>query len=198
EDQRSICVVNFYVLGLFFHRPLALNLKARPGDDVTLICQSPGIIAVEWRRTDLKTPEHVFFYRDRHIDPDYQPPSFKNRVELKDKEMKNGNLSMILKNVKKEDSGTYECCFINDYLKIVDGVIIEDPPISTIRLEVVDPGEFNWDRMTSDLTSVLFHPFPLTLICLLTNLTLSLSLIFCFVVCFRRFRWRRNDSRLCE
>uniref|UniRef100_A0A667ZMR3 Immunoglobulin V-set domain-containing protein n=1 Tax=Myripristis murdjan TaxID=586833 RepID=A0A667ZMR3_9TELE len=128
--------------------------------------------------------EYVFFYQDEHIDPDYQPPSFKNRVELKDKEMKNGDLSMILKNVKKEDSGTYECRFINDYLKIVDGVIIEDPPISTIRLEV---------------------PFPLTTICLLINLTLSLSLslilffvFFVFFVCFRRFRWRHNDSRLCE
>uniref|UniRef100_A0A668A4J4 Immunoglobulin V-set domain-containing protein n=1 Tax=Myripristis murdjan TaxID=586833 RepID=A0A668A4J4_9TELE len=84
-------------------------------------------------------------------------PSFKNRVELKDKKMKNGDLSVILKNVKKEDSGTYECHFIAAGAKHMKRAIIKTPPISTIRLEVVDPGEFNWDRMTSDLRSVLFH-----------------------------------------
>uniref|UniRef100_A0A668AB09 Ig-like domain-containing protein n=1 Tax=Myripristis murdjan TaxID=586833 RepID=A0A668AB09_9TELE len=140
--------VNFSVLGLFFHRTLALNLRARPGDDVTLSCQAPdvNITATEWRRTDLKDLQYVFFFQDGHIDSVKQHPSFKNRVELKDKEMKNGDLSVILKNVKKNDSGTYECCSKTEN---VESNITEAEPISTIELEVVDPdpGEFSGCRL---------------------------------------------------
>ncbi|XP_029932345.1 myelin protein zero-like protein 2 isoform X2 [Myripristis murdjan] len=119
----------------------ALILTAQPGDDVTLSCQAPDvdITAAEWSRTDLKKEEYVFFYQDEHTDSFKQHPSFKNRVELKDREMKNGDLSVILKNVKKNDSGTYEC-----HIKAAgEGrrtrAIIKTDPISTIQLEVVDP-----------------------------------------------------------
>ncbi|XP_029932680.1 uncharacterized protein LOC115376967 [Myripristis murdjan] len=116
----------------------ALNLKVQPGDDVTLSCQAPdvNIEAAEWSRTDLKKEEYVFFYQDGHIDSVKQHPSFKNRVEVKDKEMKNGNLSVILKNVTKNDSGTYECRFKTEN---VESNITEAKPTSTIELEVVDP-----------------------------------------------------------
>uniref|UniRef100_A0A667WEH4 Ig-like domain-containing protein n=1 Tax=Myripristis murdjan TaxID=586833 RepID=A0A667WEH4_9TELE len=139
----KICVVNFSVLGLFFHCPLDLNLNltVQPGDDVTLSCQAPDIAAAEWSRTDLKKEEHVFLVRDGHIESEDQHLSFKNQVELKDKEMKNGDLSVILKNVKKEDSGTYECRFVSAGAKRRKRAFIPTAPICTIRLEVVDPGE---------------------------------------------------------
>ncbi|KAK2863449.1 hypothetical protein Q5P01_002982 [Channa striata] len=35
--------------------------------------------------------------------------SFKNRVELREPEMKDGDVSVILKKVKIKDAGTYEC-----------------------------------------------------------------------------------------
>uniref|UniRef100_A0A668ACU3 Ig-like domain-containing protein n=1 Tax=Myripristis murdjan TaxID=586833 RepID=A0A668ACU3_9TELE len=126
KTVENLAGVNFSVVGLFFHRPLApnpnlnlnqnqnQNLTAHPGDNVTLSCQAPDgvdITATEWRRTDMKNLEYVFLYRGRRIDSKKQHPSFKNRVELKDKEMKNGDLSVILKNVTKEDRGTYECRF---------------------------------------------------------------------------------------
>ncbi|XP_029932300.1 uncharacterized protein LOC115376686 isoform X2 [Myripristis murdjan] len=137
-----------------------LNLKARPGDNVTLICQAPDvdIAAAEWSRTDMKEEEYVFFYRDGHIDSVYQHPSFKNRVELKDKEMKNGDLSVIMKNVKKEDSGTYECRFVPVGAKRRKRSFIKAPPISTIRLEVVDPDTSDGDKMSHD--SVNDHDEP--------------------------------------
>uniref|UniRef100_A0A668A4H9 Ig-like domain-containing protein n=1 Tax=Myripristis murdjan TaxID=586833 RepID=A0A668A4H9_9TELE len=142
----KICVVNFSVLGLLFHRPLALihNLKAQPGDDVTLSCQAPDgvdITAVEWSRTDMKEEEYVFFYQDGHTDSGHQHPSFKNRVELKDKDTKNGDLSVILKNLKKEDSGTYECRYKASGEGRMKRAFIETAPTSTIRLEVVGPGD---------------------------------------------------------
>ncbi|XP_029932221.1 uncharacterized protein LOC115376640 isoform X2 [Myripristis murdjan] len=119
---------------------LNLNLKAHPGDDVTLRCQARccvNIKAVEWSRPDLKEEKPVVIYRDGHIDSENLLLSFKNRVELKDKEMKNGDLSVILKNVKKEDSGTYEFRFKTAVAKCL--TIISTDLISTIQLEVVDP-----------------------------------------------------------
>uniref|UniRef100_A0A667WEG8 Ig-like domain-containing protein n=1 Tax=Myripristis murdjan TaxID=586833 RepID=A0A667WEG8_9TELE len=136
---------------LFFHRPLALNLNltVQPGDNVTLSCQAPDgvdIAAAEWSRTDLKKLEHVFLSVDGHTDSVYQHPSFENRVELKDKEMKNGDLSVSLKNVTEEDSGTYECRFKAAAAKHKKRTVIDDDPISIICLEVVDPGDESQER----------------------------------------------------
>ncbi|XP_029932349.1 programmed cell death 1 ligand 1-like isoform X1 [Myripristis murdjan] len=122
------------------------NLKARPGHNITLSCQAPDgvdITVAEWRRTDLKELEPVFLYRDGHIDSENQHPSFKNRVELIDGEMKNGNLSVILKNVTEYDNGTYECRIKAAGAKRMKRAIIKTKPISTIQLEVVDPDPVN-------------------------------------------------------
>ncbi|XP_029932707.1 coxsackievirus and adenovirus receptor homolog [Myripristis murdjan] len=137
-----------------------LNLTAQPGDNVTLSCQAPDvdIAAAEWSRTDLKELEPVFLYRDGRIESDYQHPSFKKRVELKDKEMKNGDLSVILKNVTEEDNGTYECRFVPAAAKRRKRSVIKADPISTIRLEVVDPDTSDGDKMSHD--SVNDHDEP--------------------------------------
>uniref|UniRef100_A0A8C9XV08 Ig-like domain-containing protein n=1 Tax=Sander lucioperca TaxID=283035 RepID=A0A8C9XV08_SANLU len=81
-----------------------------PGDDVILPCQADGssIRAVEWTRPDLE-PEYVLLYRDGHLDPTNQHPSFKDRVELVDRDLKDGDVSLTLKNVSRHDAGTYEC-----------------------------------------------------------------------------------------
>uniref|UniRef100_UPI003AACA193 myelin-oligodendrocyte glycoprotein-like n=1 Tax=Centroberyx gerrardi TaxID=166262 RepID=UPI003AACA193 len=86
-------------------------VRAHPGQDVTLECRAPNnapIIVLEWTRPDLE-PEYVFFYRDERPETSDQNPSFAGRVELHDGEMKNGDLSLILKNVNRNDNGTYKC-----------------------------------------------------------------------------------------
>uniref|UniRef100_A0A3Q0RLG9 Ig-like domain-containing protein n=1 Tax=Amphilophus citrinellus TaxID=61819 RepID=A0A3Q0RLG9_AMPCI len=85
-------------------------ITAESGQNVTLTCRAPNNknIVVEWSRADLE-PEHVFVYRNEKFDPDNQNPSFKNRVDLQDQQMKHGDMSVILKNVTTADSGTYEC-----------------------------------------------------------------------------------------
>ncbi|KAK2812490.1 hypothetical protein Q5P01_000018, partial [Channa striata] len=82
-----------------------------PGDTVTLPCTAPNstnITAVEWIRPDLE-PEYVFVHQNLHFNMSQQHPSFENRVELKDSEMKDGDVSLILKNVTSCDMGRYFC-----------------------------------------------------------------------------------------
>uniref|UniRef100_A0A3P8N765 Ig-like domain-containing protein n=1 Tax=Astatotilapia calliptera TaxID=8154 RepID=A0A3P8N765_ASTCA len=86
------------------------NITAESGQDVTLTCQAPNNnnIVVKWSRADLE-PKYVLSYWNGHFDPANQHPSFKNRVDLRDRQMKDGDVSLILKNVNTADTGTYEC-----------------------------------------------------------------------------------------
>uniref|UniRef100_A0A3Q0RBP4 Ig-like domain-containing protein n=1 Tax=Amphilophus citrinellus TaxID=61819 RepID=A0A3Q0RBP4_AMPCI len=86
------------------------NLTAEPGQNVTLPCRGPNnkTCVVEWIRTDLGK-EYVFFYRERRIVTDRQHPSFVNRVDLQDRRLKDGEVSVVLQNVTINDTGRYEC-----------------------------------------------------------------------------------------
>ncbi|XP_039858361.1 obscurin-like isoform X2 [Simochromis diagramma] len=109
-------------------------IRTTSGQDVTLTCRAPTnkIRRVVWRRTE--KPGFVLLSQDGQIDPDNQHPSFKNRVDLQDRQMKDGDVSLILKDVTIDDTGTYEC-----------GVYMEETrswkSISIIYLTVVDPPE---------------------------------------------------------
>uniref|UniRef100_A0A3Q2FJD4 Ig-like domain-containing protein n=1 Tax=Cyprinodon variegatus TaxID=28743 RepID=A0A3Q2FJD4_CYPVA len=92
--------------------PLNITITAEPGENVTLPCRTknnqPAII-VEWIRDDLGEEEFVALYRDGRFDLDGQHSLYQNRVDLQDREMKDGDVSLVLKNVTTNDTGTYEC-----------------------------------------------------------------------------------------
>ncbi|XP_039463622.1 cell surface A33 antigen-like isoform X2 [Oreochromis aureus] len=107
------------------------TITAESGQDVTLTCRAPinnGDI-VEWSRADLRDT-FVFVLINKTPNEDDQNPSYKHRVDLQDKEMKDGDVSVILKNVTAADNGTYECCIV---------MVGTCPPICSISLRVVDP-----------------------------------------------------------
>uniref|UniRef100_A0A147AHW4 ICOS ligand n=1 Tax=Fundulus heteroclitus TaxID=8078 RepID=A0A147AHW4_FUNHE len=86
------------------------NITAEPGDNVILPCraaENKDVISVEWSRTDLESDECVLLYKDSQYNQAVQSPFFKNRVDLLDVE--NRNVSLVLKNVTTNDTGTYEC-----------------------------------------------------------------------------------------
>ncbi|CAI5660187.1 unnamed protein product [Oreochromis niloticus] len=114
-------------------------ITAETGQDVTLTCRAPNnnIIVVEWSRTDLKL-DYVFLYRDEQSDPEDQHPSFKNRVDLQDRQMKDGDVSLILNNVTINDAGTYKC-------RIIMRETHSWKPISSIYLSVDPPGQTGGD-----------------------------------------------------
>ncbi|XP_035985230.1 immunoglobulin superfamily member 10-like [Fundulus heteroclitus] len=94
--------------------PDPANITAEPGQNVTLPCRAPDIkpvIAVEWSRKDLGS-EYVLLYRNNQSDLEHQHPSFKNRVDLQEEQIKDGDVSLVLKNVSTDDRGTYECLVI--------------------------------------------------------------------------------------
>ncbi|KAI4790560.1 hypothetical protein KUCAC02_027775 [Chaenocephalus aceratus] len=89
----------------------SLEENATSGQNVTLQCSSStdaAITLLEWKRPGLEE-DSVFFFRDNRLIESIQDPRYRGRVQLKDPEMKNGDASVLLKNVDIEDTGTYEC-----------------------------------------------------------------------------------------
>uniref|UniRef100_A0A3Q0SH16 Ig-like domain-containing protein n=1 Tax=Amphilophus citrinellus TaxID=61819 RepID=A0A3Q0SH16_AMPCI len=90
------------------------NITAESGQNIILPCRAPNknqIRAVVWAKPVLED-EHVYLYRDGRFDPGEQNPVYRNRVDLQDRQMKDGDVSLIMKNVTVNDSGTYECRII--------------------------------------------------------------------------------------
>lgn len=80
------------------------------GEDVTLQCwgfTDAPIELLEWSRPELT--DYVWYYREQRSYEKYQHLSYKGRVKLRDPEMKNGDVSVILKEVTFNDAGRYEC-----------------------------------------------------------------------------------------
>ncbi|CAI5660282.1 unnamed protein product [Oreochromis niloticus] len=104
------------------------------GQDVTLTCRAPNdnITVVRWSRADLEDEDIVLLNDNGQFVPDEQDPSFKNRVDLQDRQMKDGDVSLILKDVTTADSGTYNCRVIQGtrkHFKLISIIYLRvDPP----------------------------------------------------------------------
>ncbi|KAL7375004.1 hypothetical protein ABVT39_010628 [Epinephelus coioides] len=88
------------------------EVTVKRGEDVTLVCRAPREAAIEqlaWSRAELKSHKYVFFLRNNRQFINSQLPSYRGRVKLMDPEMKDGNASVILRNITINDTGTYEC-----------------------------------------------------------------------------------------
>ncbi|XP_062301234.1 coxsackievirus and adenovirus receptor-like [Scomber scombrus] len=108
----SKSTLSVFLLMCFLFCSVSEDKTVKSGADVTLHCQSPrdeDITSLKWIRPDLKTDEYIFFFRDNRTYEHFQHPSFRGRVQLMDPQMKNGDVSVILKNVTINDTGTYKC-----------------------------------------------------------------------------------------
>ncbi|XP_068443747.1 myelin-oligodendrocyte glycoprotein-like [Clinocottus analis] len=97
-------------------------IRAAPGDDTVLPCHlEPKYdvegLTVEWSKPDLEADpaqrlsrvEYVHLYRDRREVPDMKIRSYLWRTQLFTDDLKDGNISLKLKNVTLADQGTYRC-----------------------------------------------------------------------------------------
>ncbi|XP_056225013.1 nectin-4-like [Seriola aureovittata] len=105
-----LCV---YFLNYCLSSAAEVPVSVRPGEDATLQCRGDGAAAVvllEWSRLQPRSEGYVFFYRNNRSYENYLHPSYRGRVELRDESsMKDGEVSVVLKNVTAHDAGTYEC-----------------------------------------------------------------------------------------
>uniref|UniRef100_A0A3P9D249 Ig-like domain-containing protein n=1 Tax=Maylandia zebra TaxID=106582 RepID=A0A3P9D249_9CICH len=106
--RRGISTEPISIIHLHVVPPDPKIITAESGQDITLTCRAPNNNIVKWSRADL-VPEYVLLYQDGHLISANQHPSFKNRVDLQDRQMKDGDVSLILKDVNTADSGTYVC-----------------------------------------------------------------------------------------
>lgn len=143
-----LLVVVFWVTSGDSRATSTVEVTAQPGENVTLTCQvnnSVVITAVEWTRTDLESPHYVYLQRDGHIDTTHQHPSFTlantntSRVWLEDRQMTDGNLNLILRNVTRSDNGVYECRFFSRGVgRINKRAIMKSEPSSIINLRITE------------------------------------------------------------
>ncbi|XP_049917544.1 uncharacterized protein LOC126400687 [Epinephelus moara] len=136
-------------------------VHVHPGDDATLRCEAGDVsnLAVEWTRPDLE-PQYVLFYRDGHFDTAFQHPSFTGRVELVDRELKGRDVSLTLKNVTSNDSGTYECRVKSGGFTRTKRAILKTDPIGVIDLEVTDSEKENSIGGNTESEHPVNGPFP--------------------------------------
>ncbi|XP_056609810.1 uncharacterized protein LOC130426864 isoform X2 [Triplophysa dalaica] len=82
------------------------------GGSVLLPCSVDSLLSlkdleVEWKRSDSQTLIHL--YQDGDIRPEVQHEDYHDRAHFFTDDIKQGNFSLLLKNVTAEDEGKYTC-----------------------------------------------------------------------------------------
>ncbi|XP_062239588.1 uncharacterized protein LOC133949662 [Platichthys flesus] len=111
-SEMSLEEVSFLLLLCLSAAADQQGTTVKPGDDATLQCHCPSHAAItllEWTRQEHNPDRYVFFYRNNQLIEEYQLQSYRGRVELRDPEMKDGDVSVTLKNVTVNDAGIYNC-----------------------------------------------------------------------------------------
>ncbi|XP_031602865.1 programmed cell death 1 ligand 1-like [Oreochromis aureus] len=128
---------------LLFHRAFASEdqYTATIGEDVTLQCRAPRdavVTVLEWSKPDLSVDDYVFFYRNERSYEKYQHSSFRGRVTLREPSMKDGDVSIVLKNVTVSDAGRYKCRIIMSNAASSERVLSEERSLSVTEAEHTD------------------------------------------------------------
>ncbi|XP_039869421.1 sodium channel subunit beta-2-like isoform X4 [Simochromis diagramma] len=143
-------VVVFFSLHVLLASGLK-ELRVGPGQDATLQCWGPRdahVTLLEWSRPELISQGYVFFFQDQRSYENYQHESFKGRVQLRDSSMKDGDVSVILRNVRVSDTGTYECEITTSSIRNGERVVKEFK--HSINLTVTDTEEDSKERGHKD------------------------------------------------
>lgn len=109
------------------------------GATVVLPCFTPdaSIRALEWTRSDMAYPEYILFFSDGRSDTRHQRSCYRDRVDLTDAKLRDGDISLVIRNVSSSDIGTYECRVAEQKSgSRHKRAIIDTVPINIIKLQV--------------------------------------------------------------
>uniref|UniRef100_A0A3P9B2B4 Ig-like domain-containing protein n=1 Tax=Maylandia zebra TaxID=106582 RepID=A0A3P9B2B4_9CICH len=106
------------------------------------------ITLLEWSRPELSSQGYVFFFQDQRSYENYQHESFKGRVQLRDSSMKDGDVTVILRNVSISDTGTYDCQITTSSTRNGERVVKEFQ--HSINLTVTESGESAEAQLTAE------------------------------------------------
>ncbi|XP_039466106.1 butyrophilin subfamily 3 member A2-like [Oreochromis aureus] len=115
------------------------KIVASAGETVLLPCSttaSDDVPAVEWSREGLP-PDIAFLYRDGCETFEMKNPVFQYRTNLIRDELHHGNLSMVMSNVQRNDSGTYRCAIVRNPKTVIARVELFVGAVSEPTLSVV-------------------------------------------------------------
>uniref|UniRef100_A0A3Q2DZJ2 Ig-like domain-containing protein n=1 Tax=Cyprinodon variegatus TaxID=28743 RepID=A0A3Q2DZJ2_CYPVA len=127
------------------------SVKTTVGEEAVLPCmveKQGNLRVLQWSKEGLGQ-DYVFYFRDNQPYESFQNPHFKGRVKLSDKEMTNGDMSIVLSNTNLSDAGKYSC-----------KVVMETKTIKTITLEVNEKSElieFDLIQLGENLTGRTVH-----------------------------------------
>ncbi|XP_035988231.1 uncharacterized protein LOC105923553 [Fundulus heteroclitus] len=113
------------------------TISAVVGDEAILPCNAQRfqpLEVVEWSRPGTDT-EFVLIFKTQNPDLEVPKKSYEGRVELKDSGK--GDMSLVLKNVRDEDGGTYQCYVLREGRRRKRAKL---QPISTVHLKVAPGG----------------------------------------------------------
>ncbi|XP_047454759.1 V-set domain-containing T-cell activation inhibitor 1-like, partial [Mugil cephalus] len=108
------------------------TIVARVGGDVVLPCQiKPSVdvsaATLEWKRSNL----FVLVWRTGADFKRQKDPSYRGRTSLFPDELKHGNVSLKLSDVKLSDKGTYRCYIVEKNREMFVELVVVSAPVSS-------------------------------------------------------------------
>ncbi|XP_027866544.1 CD276 antigen homolog isoform X3 [Xiphophorus couchianus] len=122
---------------ILLHSVICLDVKGFVGKSVLLPCSynSSKKVNVFWRDRHNNV---LLDIKDGSEDLTYQDQSYKGRVSSFPTEYQNKNYSITLKNLKENDTGTYECNINFDGEEITNHIKLEERLEQPFRTQTVD------------------------------------------------------------
>ncbi|MEQ2221824.1 hypothetical protein ILYODFUR_019577 [Ilyodon furcidens] len=93
-----------------------VHVKYQEDEDVTLPCTFSTSLTdsrIDWKQDGKNGRKDVFLWEYGTVQLSSQDEHFKDRVSHFPDKIKHGNASIIIKNAKVSDSGTYTCLYVN-------------------------------------------------------------------------------------
>ncbi|KAI7799252.1 hypothetical protein IRJ41_020627, partial [Triplophysa rosa] len=132
------------------------------GGSVLLPCSVESLssledLEVEWKRSDSQTLIHL--YQDGDIRPEAQHEDYHDRAHFFTENIKQGNFSLLMKNVTAEDEGQYTCTVHNRSISVYVG---EDVTLNCSVDSHIPPEHFeevSWKKTDKDehITVLLYQ-----------------------------------------